>query len=54
MNIYQKIKKKYDFEAPQWWECQWRRNSCQKRKCRLCVRIIRDRERHIKQGDDPD
>ena len=43
-----------DFIVPKWWECQWRRDPCGKRNCRLCGRIIRNRERHIKKGEDPD
>lgn len=43
-----------DFKVPEWWECGWRRVSCNKLDCKLCGRILRDRQRHIEKGEDPD
>lgn len=39
---------------PKWMECTWRRLACNKKTCRICGRLIRDRQRHLKAGDDPD
>ncbi len=43
-----------DFKIPKWWECGWRRTACNKKECILCGKILRDRQRHIDKGDDPD
>lgn len=43
-----------NFRIPKWWECGWRRVSCNKTSCRLCGRILRDKQKHIERGEDPD
>jgi len=43
-----------NFKIPKWWECGWRRIACGKKSCILCGQILRDRQKHIERGDDPD
>lgn len=43
-----------DFRIPKWWDCVWRRVSCEKDECRMCGKIKQDRLRHIMKGEDPD
>lgn len=43
-----------DFKMPKWMECTWRRVPCGKDNCPICGRIKRDRQKHIKRGEDPD
>lgn len=43
-----------DFKMPKWMECTWRRVACNKMSCKICSRILRDREKHINRGEDPD
>ena len=48
-------KKKFNLkDYPDWWECQWRRNSCNRPKCKLCGRIMKQRFKHKFKGEDPD
>lgn len=42
------------FEMPKWMDCSWRRIPCGKNNCPICGRIKKDRQRHIKKGEDPD
>lgn len=48
------IKKTRPKEMKAWQDCQWLRVQCGKDECPICGRIKRDRERHIKKGEDPD
>ena len=48
------LKEKYDFEAPDWWECQWRRLPCNRPECPLCGRLMKQRFKHQFKGEDPD
>lgn len=41
-------------EMKEWQDCQWRRQACDLDSCPICGRINRDREAHIKKGEDPD
>lgn len=43
-----------NFVVPKWWECGWRRVPCNKKNCRVCGRIIKDHQRHIEKGENPD
>lgn len=43
-----------DFKMPEWIECVWRRAACGKESCKICGRILRDRQKHIEKGEDPD
>lgn len=43
-----------DFKIPKWWDCAWRRVSCEKDECRMCGKIKQDRLTHIMKGEDPD
>jgi len=52
--IYALLKQKYDFVAPDWWECQWRRIPCRRPECALCGRIMKQRFKHQFKGEDPD
>jgi len=47
-------KKIDNFTVPRWWECGWRRVPCNKKDCRVCGRVLRDRDRHLIRGTDPD
>lgn len=49
-----KGKKPIDFKMPKWMECVWRRVPCNKLSCKICGRILRDRQRHIDRGENPD
>ena len=42
------------FKMPKWMDCAWRRIPCNKDNCPICGRIKKDRQRHIKKGEDPD
>lgn len=42
------------FRIPEWWDCEWRRVPCNKKSCKLCGKLQRERERHIAAGEDPD
>ena len=46
--------KKTKFTMPKWMDCAWRRERCQQKDCPICSRIEKDRERHLKRGEDPD
>lgn len=46
--------KNQKFSMPKWMECTWRRLACNKKTCRICGRFMRDRQRHLRAGDDPD
>jgi hypothetical protein len=43
-----------DFKMPEWMDCTWRRNACGKEECKICGRILRDRQKHVEEGEDPD
>lgn len=49
-----KLVKVGSFGVPKFWECGWRRIPCGGKKCVLCGKIRRDRQRHIDNGEDPD
>ena len=42
------------FDIPKFWDCGWRRVACGKKNCLLCGKILRDRQKHIDRGEDPD
>lgn len=48
------FKTKDGFEFPVWMECCWKRELCNDKNCKLCGRILRDRQKHIDKGEDPD
>lgn len=48
------LKRIGNFKIPEWWDCGWKRVSCNKKSCLLCGRILRDRRKHIERGEDPD
>ena len=54
VKIKNKGKGDYKFEMPKWMECGWRRVGCGKDDCPLCGRIMKDRQKHIEKGEDPD
>lgn len=41
-------------KIPEWMDCAWRRVPCGKHTCPICGRIARQREKHIKEGKNPD
>jgi len=41
-------------DAPEWWDCVWRRDACGKDECPLCGRVNRQRQKHLERGEDPD
>lgn len=43
-----------EFSFPSWQDCTWRRLTCGQTECPFCSRMIKQRKRHIEQGEDPD
>lgn len=54
MNIKTFLKEEYDFDTPDWWECQWRRVACGLVSCPFCHRMLKDEQRHKFKSQDPD
>lgn len=43
-----------EFKMPKFMDCAWKRIPCGEKNCKICGRIIADRERHIAKGEHPD
>jgi hypothetical protein len=41
-------------KVPKWMDCSWRRVVCWDKKCPICGRILKMREKHLQKGEDPD
>ncbi|MBU0648669.1 hypothetical protein KJ969_00965 [Patescibacteria group bacterium] len=41
-------------DMPAWQDCTWRRIACEKPDCRICGKIMKQRQNHIERGEDPD
>ena len=54
VEIRKLLRRQFYFIAPDWWECQWRRNPCNRPECPLCGRMIKQRYKHQFKGEDPD
>lgn len=48
-----KLNKEKEFKIPRWMDCSWKRISCGEDSCPVCGKIKREREKHIKNGEDP-
>lgn len=48
-----KLKKEKEFNIPKWIDCSWKRISCGEDSCPICGKIKKERENHIKNGEDP-
>lgn len=46
-------KEEETFEYPKWWECQWRREPCNKADCPLCHSLMKRELKHSLDGKDP-
>lgn len=47
------LTKKESHGVPKWMDCSWKRISCGEDSCPVCGRIKKEKEKHIKNGEDP-
>lgn len=47
------LKKEKDYGVPKWMDCSWKRISCGEDSCLICGKIKKEKEKHIKNGEDP-
>ena len=45
--------KKEEHCAPRWMDCSWKRIACGEDSCPVCGKIKKEKEKHIKNGEDP-